>query len=88
MQELKRYIKNNKPRYNFYTKIVEYLKKEGTEITPEGVAINLQLDYDSSRADVVNMAMRVLAEVNGMNEIYNESSRHIMEQLKTKSNQK
>jgi len=84
MQELKMYIKKNK-YHGLHKDISKYLKLDGKTLTPEGVAVNLQLDYESTRADVVDAAMRLIAKHEGHEELYRLSAAYIMQELnKTK----
>jgi hypothetical protein len=84
MRELKQYIHDNRPKYGFLIDVSKRLSSDGVKITPEGIARIIQPDNETHRPEVLNMCMRVLAEISGMNNLYNESSNYILKELKNK----
>lgn len=84
MRELKQYIHDNRPKYGFLIEVSKRLSKQKVTITPEGIARIIQPDNETHRPEVLNMCMRVLAEINGMNNLYNESSNYILRELQNK----
>lgn len=83
MNEEKEYIW--KERYHgLFVDISKYLRKDGTVLTPEAIRETLQVDFDRSRADVIEAGMRLIAKNKGREDLYKLTASYILRQLQNK----